>query len=493
MSQTNKFAINSPIRLAVFATLATLGLSTPVLAQSTWTVTTLHPSGPATRSTLESAGGQQGGYINLGVLVTNAAVWSGTPSSFVNLHPPGSTRSVVWGSGDGQQVGQASFTNLTVPARAMLWTGSASSAVDLHPPGWAISEARDAASGQQVGFATFSAAFFATAILWRGTAESFVILEPPNSGGASRAFGTDGVQQVGMWTPVGSANSRAALWSGSATSHVDLQPPGVVGSEASDVNRGQQVGYVRLPPPQPGGNTTDVASLWTGSAASWVNLNPVGASSSRATGVFNGLQVGFAETATGERASLWRGTAASWVNLHAFLPPEFSSSTARDISGDGADLVISGFGFNTATNRTEALIWRAPDPSGCDVLDPAPLNASVEYEAVQAIFTGGPGQAAKCTTCHAPNASAGLSLTRENSFAALVNVDSSQDPTIKRVIPFSSLGSLLFRKVNCNNPGVGSRMPLGRTPLSLDEQRLIRDWIDQGAVQRQRIFIDGFE
>jgi hypothetical protein len=82
-----------------------------------------------------------------------------------------------------------------------------------------------------------------------------------------------------------------------------------------------------------------------------------------------------------------------------------------------------------------------------------------------------------------PNASAGLSLAPENSFTALVNVDSSQDPTIKRVIPFSSLGSLIFRKVNCANPGVGSRMPLGRPSLSLDEQRLIRDWIDQGAVR----------
>jgi hypothetical protein len=282
------------------------------------------------------------------------------------------------------------------------------------------------------------------------------------------------------------------LWSGTAASHVDLEPPGVGFSEASDVSRGQQVGYVRLPPPQPGGDATDVASLWTGSAASWVNLNPAGASSSRATGVFNGLQVGFAQTAMGERASLWRGTAASWVNLHAFVPPEFSSSTATDISSDGANLVISGFGFNTINNRIEALIWTAPGPD-CDTLDPAPVNPSVEFASVQAIFTGGPGQPARCTTCHSPNTSAGLSLAPENAFASLVNVDSSQDPTVKRVVPFSPGSSLLFRKVNCNSPGVGSRMPLGRAPLSADEQRLIRDWINQGALQRQRIFVDSFE
>jgi hypothetical protein len=494
MSQTHQSAIKLARCIALFASLAALGSITDAHAQSTWTVSTLHPPGPATRSTLEGAGGQQVGYINLGVSVTNAAVWSGTSNSIVNLHPPAATRSVAWGGGDGQQVGQASFLSLTVPARATLWTGTAGSAVDLHPPGWAISEARDAAGGQQVGFATFSSAFVSSAILWTGTAESFVRLDPPNGTGASRALGTDGVQQVGTWVGGfgGSSALRAALWSGTAASHVDLHPPSGLLSEATAASRGQQVGWVQLPASQPGGERPEVASLWTGSAASWVNLNPAGATSSRATGVFNGLQVGFARTAIGERASLWRGTAASWVDLHAFVPPEFSSSTATDISSDGANLVVSGSGFNTSTNRTEALIWTALGPD-CDTLDPAPLNTSVEFESIQAIFTGGPGQEARCTTCHAPSTSGGLSLAPENAFAALVNVDSSQDPTVKRVIPFSSSGSLLFQKVNCNNPGVGARMPLGRPSLSLNEQRLIRDWINQGALLRQRIFVDGFE
>jgi hypothetical protein len=348
------------------------------------------------------------------------------------------------------------------------------------------------AGGQQVGTAQFSSAFVSSAILWTGTAESFVILDPPNAGGASQAEGTDGVQQVGFWTLPGPPSIRAALWSGTAASHVDLEPPNVVFSRAVDVSRGQQVGYVRLPPAQPGGDTPDAASLWTGSAASWVSLNPAGASGSRATGVLDGMQVGFADTAMGRRASLWRGTAASWVNLHAFLPPEFSSSSATDIASDGANLVISGYGFNTTTNRTEALIWTALGPD-CDTLDPAPVNTSVEFESIQAIFTGGPGQQARCTTCHSPSVSAGLSLAPENAFAALVNVDSSQDPTVKRVVPFSADSSLLFRKINCNNPGVGSRMPQGLPSLSLDEQRLIRDWINQGALQRQRVFVDGFE
>jgi len=490
MNPSDKSATKSSKRFALFATLATLGLSTQAPAQSTWAVTVLHPSSQTT-SEAYGAGVQQAGYVKPSVQQTWAAVWSGTASSYIDLHPEGALNSVAWGVSGGQQVGQALIPALGSGSRASLWTGTKSSRVDLNPPGWARSEARDVAAGQQVGNAQFSSAFFSSAILWTGTAESFVILDPANAGGSSRAEGTDGVQQVGSWIQAGSFGTRAALWSGSAASHVDLHPEsGAAISSAFDVSRGQQVGYVRLPPPQPGGNTQDVASLWTGSAASWVNLNPAGAISSQAYSVLNGLQVGVAD----ERASLWRGTAASWVDLHAFVPAEFSTSAATDISSDGATLTIAGYGFNTITNRTEALIWRAPDPSGCDNLDPAPLNAAVEFESIQAIFTGGVGQVARCTTCHSPNVSGGLSLAPENAFAALVNVDSAQDPTIKRVIPFSSNGSLLFRKVNCNEPGVGLRMPRGRAPLSLDEQRLIRDWIDQGALLRSvRVMADGFE
>lgn len=363
MSRATQSAKQPSIRFTALAVAATLALVSHANAQSTWTVTTLHPPGAATSSRMESAGPLQGGYINLGVSVTNAAVWDGSPSSIVNLHPPGATRSLVWGGGDGQQVGRANFLSLEVPVRAMFWTGSASSVVDLAPAGWAFSEAYDAAGGQQVGVAQFSAAFVTSAIMWTGTAESFVRLDPPNGTGASRALGTDGVQQVGTWVGGfgGSSAIKAALWAGSAASHVDLHPPSALLSEARDVSQGQQVGYVRLPAAQPGGDPEDVASLWTGSAASWVNLNPAGATSSRASGVFNGLQVGSARTAMGERASLWRGTAASWVDLHAFVPPEFSSSTATDISTVNGFLIISGDGFNTANNRSEALIWTAAE------------------------------------------------------------------------------------------------------------------------------------
>ena len=182
--------MKSSMRFAVFAAVATLGLSPLALAQSTWTVTVLHPSGQTT-SEAYGAGLQQAGYVKPSVQQTRAAVWNGTASSFVDLHPNGALTSVAWGASDGQQVGQVLFTGLGSAARASLWSGTASSRVDLNPPGWARSEALDVAGGQQVGTAQFSSAFVSSAILWTGTAESFVILDPPNAGGASRAEGTD--------------------------------------------------------------------------------------------------------------------------------------------------------------------------------------------------------------------------------------------------------------------------------------------------------------
>jgi hypothetical protein len=140
------------------------------------------------------------------------------------------------------------------------------------------------------------------------------------------------------------------------------------------------------------------------------------------------------------------------------------------------------------------VVLAAPDPTGCDVLDPAVLNPSVEYaDVIQPIFTGGATQTARCTTCHAPSDSGSLSLAVGASHAAMVGVDSVQDNTIKRVVPFDAAASLLFRKVNCATPGVGARMPRNRPAITANEQRLIRDWINQGAVLVQRFFGNGFE
>lgn len=67
------------------------------------------------------------------------------------------------------------------------------------------------------------------------------------------------------------------------------------------------------------------------------------------------------------------------------------------------------------------------------------------------------------------------------SFASLVDVDSIEIITLKRVAPGDSENSYLVWKVEGRPTIVGGRMPLGGPMLSQAEIDMIRDWIDSGA------------
>ena len=88
-----------------------------------------------------------------------------------------------------------------------------------------------------------------------------------------------------------------------------------------------------------------------------------------------------------------------------------------------------------------------------------------------------------CTGCHGGNRPpAGLSLQAGSSFATLVNVRSSQDAPLTRVIPGNANDSLLIHKLEDANPPVGVRMPRGGAPLAQSTIDMIRAWIDAGAL-----------
>jgi hypothetical protein len=83
--------------------------------------------------------------------------------------------------------------------------------------------------------------------------------------------------------------------------------------------------------------------------------------------------------------------------------------------------------------------------------------------------------------CHAGGSpAAGMNLSSGQSFSNLVNRPSSQNASLTRVIPFDANGSLIVQKLEGTAP-VGSRMPLGRAPLSNSEIQTVREWIDAGA------------
>lgn len=102
----------------------------------------------------------------------------------------------------------------------------------------------------------------------------------------------------------------------------------------------------------------------------------------------------------------------------------------------------------------------------------APVNFTTQ---IQPIFTG------RCVSCHSgSNPPRDLKLDAANSFANLVNVKSSEVPSLRRVKPSDPDNSYIVQKVE-GTASVGSRMPLNQQPLTTAQISLIRQWIIEGA------------
>lgn len=158
--------------------------------------------------------------------------------------------------------------------------------------------------------------------------------------------------------------------------------------------------------------------------------------------------------------------------------------------------------FASAMTTSIASQTLADAPSGCTNIQNIPVSYNIGYgAAIQGIFTDFSGMSAGCVDCHfSPDMgipSGHLDLTPGPSWANLVNAASFDDPTQTYVIPNHPEQSLLFRKVNCDDPGEKARMPLdnyfgGLTP---EQQALIYDWIAEGAPvgNTNAIFRNGFD
>jgi Ca2+-binding RTX toxin-like protein len=111
------------------------------------------------------------------------------------------------------------------------------------------------------------------------------------------------------------------------------------------------------------------------------------------------------------------------------------------------------------------------------VVDPLPPPA-VDYSTqIQPIFT------ANCESCHSGGSPPqGLRLDESNSYGDLVNVNSREVPSLKRVKPSDANNSYLVHKIE-GTASVGGRMPLGQPALSAAQIDLIRDWISAGAAR----------
>ena len=126
-------------------------------------------------------------------------------------------------------------------------------------------------------------------------------------------------------------------------------------------------------------------------------------------------------------------------------------------------------------------------PSGCTPIAKIPVAHNIEYgSAIQSIFNDFSGMSTGCIDCHFDidqNPSGNLDLTAGVSWHNIVNVASDENSNYKYVVPFHPEQSLLFQKINCDFPAVGSRMPLDNYGggLTVNQQALVYDWIADGA------------
>ncbi len=98
---------------------------------------------------------------------------------------------------------------------------------------------------------------------------------------------------------------------------------------------------------------------------------------------------------------------------------------------------------------------------------------------IQPIFTS----SCALSGCHNSTAQEELILLQGQAYANIVNIDSTQDtqrPVRKRVLPGDAANSYLVIKIE-GNQTFGSRMPLGRGPLSSVQIQNIKNWVDRGA------------
>ncbi|HKJ93647.1 MAG TPA: hypothetical protein VJ957_10775 [Longimicrobiales bacterium] len=84
------------------------------------------------------------------------------------------------------------------------------------------------------------------------------------------------------------------------------------------------------------------------------------------------------------------------------------------------------------------------------------------------------------SSCHGTAKQANLDLTKGNAYAALVNIQSTDEPDKTRVIPGDTANSYLVIKLE-GRQSFGVRMPNGQAPLDSIDMANIKNWIQNGA------------
>ncbi|MFO0832015.1 MAG: hypothetical protein U0637_09245 [Phycisphaerales bacterium] len=366
-------------RSSGFAAIITAsGLATTAFGQ--WTVISLHPNGATSSEATSVHGAEQAGMWNFH---QGALVWHGSAGSVLRLPDAGNPTAVANAVNSGNQSGTIDVgTGVDARTHAVIWSGPAHAIVDLHPaPGTAIHSvvyAMDATTQGGTflgdgGGGTFSAG---RPCMWSGTSESFVDLTPAGFS-TGEVHGVGGGQQVGA--TFDSFLGTACMWFGSAESFVNLQPPEGIFSAATCTDGMYQYGVMGLLDPAPG----LYPCRWNGSAESLVVLDMPVDHWGEVHATHGGVQAGYITDTDGishARACIWEQVPGTYLDIHQYVPAPYSESNALGIwrHESSGTIYVVGYGLNSVTNQTEALMWVRGPGTNLIASASAPQDGSVD-------------------------------------------------------------------------------------------------------------------
>jgi hypothetical protein len=276
---------------------------------------------------------------------TQPVVWSSPTAPFISLAPvtPGG---IVYAMNSTQQFG-------TWGGDAAMWSGGPSSYVNLSPAGAENSEVLAASSTQQAGWTVLSGQE-ARATLWSGTAASALSLQPFGAR-TSRTYAMTETHQGGAVVFPG-LSGHAALWSGTAASFVDLHPVGQSSSGILGMSGDQQVGVAQAIAP----GSSSRAAMWFGTPESFRTMHPFPTGLSAINATCGSAQVGYMNSVSfgpgaGIRAAIWFGTAESVFDLSQFLPAGYGQSIATCVEERDGIFTVGGYVQYGFTDQ--AFVW----------------------------------------------------------------------------------------------------------------------------------------
>ena len=121
-------------------------------APTHYSAQSIHPTGYRNSNATAVDGEYQFGTASLPFAVVHAAMWRGSASTFVDMHPNWASNSSIVDASDGQQVG---VVNQWSTPHAVLWSGTPESIEDLNPEGATSSSMTACEQGLQIGSASF--------------------------------------------------------------------------------------------------------------------------------------------------------------------------------------------------------------------------------------------------------------------------------------------------------------------------------------------------